>query len=212
MNEKRILTTRWSQNSGEWVWVLLGDVFPVVVGFLTWVHMASIFQGLVWGVLAWLVASYLLLPISTVEWLVAPSQDELWQIVRNFTKNARSKDWLEMAAGRRRFNLYCEILRDGTEYIGLTMPQKFWRGRFDDEMREGFRRAGASDIIERPKRIYIRSPRGIETEMALVEYLLESTDTSLDEVAVSPVSSLLMHVLTDQKPSSDKPLGEVRKK
>ena len=199
---KTVVFKTWKHTKARDVTLVVGDFLPAVIGLGAWLTTGSIMQGVIWGGASWLVCSYLLLPILSGPWLVAPSTEEFRTIIRNFCYNGDNTRYIYMAVGTRRFKLYCEITEDETDYIGLILPRKYWDDIFDDTMRKGLKEFANCEIIESEKNIYVRGSSEVENAVALVEYLMKITDTSLNEFSSQHHTSYGVHVFSDLPPSS----------
>ena len=209
---KTVVFKKWKHTKARDVTIVVGDIIPVAIGVVIWVATGSIKQGLIWGGVSWAVCSYLILPFLSGPWFVAPSTDEFHTIVKNFCHNSVNSTYLSMAVGRRLFKLYCEITEDDTDYIGLILPRKYWADIFDETMRKGLKEAADCEIIEANKNIYVRGPRDIDNAVALITYLMEITNTSLNDFSSETVTSYAVHVFSELPPDSDMPHDGMKKK
>lgn len=212
MPVETIRVKAWKQASARKLFIFVGDICPVLAGLLLWYHTTSVLQGIVWGCMAWVLCSYVLIPLITELYLVGFTEKELTDAVSYFAKNARTKDYLDMALGTRRLRLYCEVTMYGEEYIGFILPRKYWHGVFDDQLRQRLEDVASLELIERSNNIYARAPKSTENGLAILDVLMKETGVALRDVASRPYSSLLVHVLSDHPPMSPERKGEVSKK
>lgn len=203
---------RWRQASGRAVFHFVGDFVPALIGIGRWLLSGSLREGLIWGGISWLVGSYFIVPILTTNYLVAPSDDEFREILDLFEKNADNRSELRMAIKERRFDLYCEVTPDKEDYIGIKLHRKHWDDLLDDPTKQGLCNAGAGEILEAEKNIYAFWPREDRNAHSVLQFLLSITGASLDEFAVSPITSKTRAVFSDIPEKSSFPNQGVKKK
>jgi len=209
----------WKHTSGRDIFIIVGDVVPALSAIGVGIATGSFKQGLIWGAISFGICSYVIVPLLSGPWLLAPSRDEFRTIVQNFYYNADNDTYVHMAVGSRRFWLYCEIFGDDPEifgeaatYMGLILPRKYWDDMYDEGMRSELLETGVSEVIEKEKNIYTRGPRDFETVFALVNYLMQKTGTTLNEFATEPVTSYAVHVFSDLPPAREQQKIGVKKK
>lgn len=195
---------RWKQTSGAAIFHFFGDIMPALIGIGRWLLSGSLTEVLIWGGIAWLAGSYLIVPILTDIYLVGPSEDEFREILDLFEKNADNESTIQMAMGQRRFDLYCEVTPDEADYIGIKLPRKYWDDLLDDETKRELRSAGAKEIEEAGRNIYLFWPRKNDNARSIVEYLFTITNSSLEQFAISPLVAVGRRCVFTDEP--DKPL------